>query len=77
MEMISCRDEKLMVGSTMITSVTSTAEEFRSELLKNSTGGIMSLSGWTNAHLAHPAHPIHTSLSLSSNVIMRLHTSVA
>ena len=62
MEMIPRRDEKLMVGSTMITSVTSTAEEFRSELLKNSSA-IMSHSGWANAHLAHP---IPTPLSLSS-----------
>ena len=58
MEMIPRRDEKLMVGSTMITSVTSTAEEFRSEFLKNSSGTI--------SHLTHPAHLYPTPFSLSS-----------
>ena len=65
MEMIPCRDEKLMVGSTMITSVASTAEEFRSELSNNSTA-IMSQSGWANTHLTHPAHLAPRPLSLSS-----------
>ena len=65
MEMIPCRDEKLMVGSTIITSVASTAEEFRSEFLKNSTGTI-SQSGWAITNPPHPHHPAPTPLSLSS-----------
>ena len=65
MERISCRDEKLMVGSTIIQSVASTAEEFRSEFLNNSNGTI-SQSGWASAHPPHPAHLAPRPLSLSS-----------
>ena len=56
MEMISSRDENLMVGSTMITSVASTAEECRSEFLNNYNSTI-SQSGLASAQASQPAHP--------------------
>ena len=73
MEMVPCRDEKLMVGSTIITSVASTAEECRSEFLNNYNTSSISQSGWARSaqapHPAHSPHPVHlapTPLSLSS-----------
>ena len=63
--MVPCRDEKLMVGSTIITSVASTTEECRSEFLNNYNSTI-SQSGWARAQAPNPPHLAPRPLSLSS-----------